>query len=159
MDNKFFHENFDYESCGMLRCRIPGRDPYPWKPAGSLRQYLQINVGNEKLYLHRLIWQFHHGEVPARIDHRNGDTGDNRIENLRLCTAAENQYNSKRKKNNRSGAKGVVLHKACRSRPWQAKIVVDKKVISLGYYATVEEASDAYAQGAEKFAGAFARRG
>lgn len=158
METEFLRKWFVYEKRGMLRCLLPGREAYPWKPCGPNLAYLQVNVGLGKYYLHRLVWQFHHGDVPERIDHRDGDTRNNQIENLRPCTAAENQYNSKRKKNNRSGAKGVVFHKACKSRPWQAKIVVNKKVVSLGYYATVEEAGAAYWRAAQKFAEEFARK-
>lgn len=158
METDFLRQWFIYETTGTLRCLLPGRDSYPWLPCGPNLAYRVVNVGQGKYYLHRLVWQYHHGEVPERVDHRDGDTMNNRIENLRLCTAAENQYNSKRKINNRSGAKGVVLHPKCKHKKWQAKIVVNKKVVSLGYYATVEEAAAAYAAGAEQYAKEFARK-
>ena len=118
---------------GMLR-RLAGRTPYPWRGAGTGRKYLLTSVGKKHYYLHRLVWQYHHGPIPAggQIDHINRDTRDNRIENLRICSAAQNQYNSKRKANNTSGAKGVVYHRRCRTKPWQAKIVVAGRVVSLG---------------------------
>lgn len=47
------------------------------------------------MYLHRLVWIWHNGEIPGdlRVDHESGDFGDNRIENFRLLTNAENQMN------------------------------------------------------------------
>ena len=149
---------FEYEpATGLLRRKVGGRKPYPWHGAGKDRRYLVHCRGARSIYLHQAVWLYHHGYVPAMLDHGNGDTRDNRIENLRECTNAQNQYNVPRKSNNTHGHKGVVFHRACRSRPWQAKIVVSGKVISLGYHATKEEAAAAYAAGAAKYAGEFAR--
>lgn len=149
---------FEYEpATGLLRRKVGGRKPYPWHGAGKDRRYLVHCRGARSIYLHQAVWLYHHGYVPAMLDHVNGDTRDNRIENLRECTNAQNQYNVPRKSNNTRGHKGVVFHRACRSRPWQAKIVVSGKVISLGYHATKEEAAAAYAAGAAKYAGEFAR--
>jgi len=95
-------------------------------------------------YEHRLVWLYHYGGLPDRVDHKNRIKSDNHIENLREATPAENNYNVGKRSHNTTGAKGVVRHKACKSRPYQAKIVIAGKVKSLGYYATVDEASAAY---------------
>lgn len=151
---------FVYEpDMGTLRKVLGARKPYPWRRCGKQGRYLVTTVGGKNYYLHRLVWFYHHGYVPQMIDHIDGDPSNNRIENLRECTDAQNQYNSVRKINNRSGHKGVVHHRRCVSRPWQAKIVVRKKVVSLGYYSTKEEAAAAYLAGAELYAGKFARAG
>jgi hypothetical protein len=90
------------------------------------------------------------------LDHIDGDPRNNRIENLRPCTNAQNQYNGPRKSHNKSGHKGVVFCKGYRL-PWRARIVVNKQVIELGHYATPEEAAAAYAEGAKQYAREFAR--
>lgn len=152
---------FEYEARGTLR-RIDGagRKPYPFSPMGSGGGYLGFSHRGRKHYLHRLIWLYHHGTVPGMIDHVNGDRRDNRIENLRACSNAQNQYNSVRKTNNRSGFKGVAFYRAKpTTKPWRARIVRSGRQISLGYYATAEEAAEAYARGAAEVAGAFARKG
>lgn len=151
---------FTYEpDTGLLRRHSGGRKPYPWRRTGKDGRYLVCTIGTKNIYLHRAVFLYHHGYLPEQVDHVDRDTTNNRVENLRAATNAENQYNGRRKSNNRSGAKGVVFHKACKSKPWQAKIVVDKRTVSLGYYATVEQASNAYEQGAKQFAKAFAFRG
>lgn len=153
-------QTFVYEpETGTLRKIKNARKPYPWRGAGKDRRYLITTIDGEHIYLHRLVWFYHHGRMPTMVDHINGNTRDNRIENLRECTAAQNQYNSSKKRNNAAGHKGVVFHRNCQSRPWQAKIAKAGRVFSLGYYATKEEAADAYAAGAIKHAGEFARIG
>lgn len=153
-------EMFEYESkTGMLRRRDPKRKPYPWRKIGTKGQYLATTIDGRTYYLHRLVWVYHKGTTPKMIDHINRDTSDNRIENLRECTNAQNQYNSRRKANNRSGRKGVVRHDNCPGKPWQAKIVVNGKVISLGYYENIDDAAKAYARASAKYAKAFSYRG
>jgi hypothetical protein len=149
---------FDYEPAnGMLRQKA-GRKPYPWHGAGKARRYLVHSNGKRSIYLHRAVWLYHYGYLPAMLDHINGDMRDNRIENLRECTNAQNQYNGPRKISNSTGHKGVIFHPACRSRPWQARITVAGRKVSLGYYETKELAAAAYELGAAQHAGEFARK-
>lgn len=53
-----------------------------------------------------------------------------------------------------TGVKGVFLHKSGRYR---AKIKVGKKQIHIGYFPTLEQAAQAYADKAHKLFGEFAR--
>jgi len=150
---------FVYEpDTGRLR-RTEGRKPYPWHGCGSKRQYLATSAGSKngrKEYAHRLVWLYHHGFMPKMVDHIDGDTKNNRIENLRECNNAQNQYNGRRKSNNHSGYKGVAFCKGYR-KPWRARIVVDKNPIDLGYFNTPELAAAAYAEGAKTYAKEFAK--
>ena len=90
------------------------------------------------------------------VDHIDGDFRNNRIENLRACTNAQNQYNASRKSHNKSGYKGVA-HCPMYRNPWRARIIVDKKVVELGYYSTPTEAAAAYDTAALLYAKEFAR--
>jgi len=80
---------------------------------------------------------------------------DNRIENLRPATKAENGWNRGKNKNNKSGFKGVTFD-ACRGK-WKASIGVHGKVKQLGRFSSPEAASSAYEIAAQKFCGQFAR--
>ena len=60
------------------------------------------------LFLYREIMNCPKG---LHVDHINGNVLDNRKINLRICTAADNGKNLKKKKNNISGYTGVVWHK------------------------------------------------
>ena len=80
-------------------------------------------------------------------DHSNGNTLDNRECNLRSCTTAENNMNSKPPSNNTSGYKGVSFSK--RDNKWRARIVYEGHEKSLGLYDNKEDAIKAR-QKAEK---------
>jgi len=105
--------------------------------------------------LHRLIINAPKG---MHADHINGNTLDNRKENLRLCTCAQNQWNRGPNKNNKSGFKGVSTRArfAGKSKPWKAAIMVNRKTIQIGFYATPEEAARAYDIKAKELHGEFA---
>lgn len=157
MTNEKLHQNFVYEpESGMLRKTTPGaRKAYPWRNIGA--GYLATTFERNTYYLHRLVWQYHTGEDPTMVDHKNGDKKDCRIGNLRICTPSQNQYNGPRKKNNALGAKGVVFHPKCKSRPYQAKVVSLGRTTSIGYYSSVAEAASAYRAALTALAGEFAR--
>ncbi len=147
---------FSYDG-GTGRIRLASGEQRAESRSGLRRQYLKLSFRGQNYYLHHLVWAFHHGVWPTRLDHRNRNTTDNRIENLRECSVAQNQYNSCRKANNRSGHKGVVFqpqHPAC---PWFAKIGVNGRTVALGNHATKEAAAAAYAAAAKQYAGEFAR--
>lgn len=60
-----------------------------------LRVCIRINGRRLDVYYSRAVWALCHEQWPeAEIDHLNGDTHDNRIENLRECSQSENNYNS-----------------------------------------------------------------
>lgn len=110
-------------------------------------------VDKRNTYLHRLIMQVFDKNI--HIDHINGNGLDNRKQNLRKCTNAENRRNSKINKRNTSGFKGVRtrsnIHK------FQAYIYHAKKFHHLGYYDTAEIAAKIYDKAALKYFGEFAR--
>ena len=69
---------------------------------------------------------------------------DNRIENLREDSNAENSQNMKRNKNNKTGVVGVCWNnKLCK---WSAEITVDLKQIKLGYFTDIHEAIEKRAE-------------
>jgi len=103
-------------------------------------------------------------------DHINGNTLDNRRGNLRLCTAAQNAWNSRGKDSRRSSSqyKGVSYRKPWpdfrgiyrrhrQQRPWSARICVNGKIIHLGSFYTELRAAQSYNEAAIYHFGEFAR--
>ena len=80
----------------------------------------------------------------SHIDHINGDRFDCRKANLRFVSPSLNQVNRKRlNRNNTSGVRGVSRSTVCKSKPWRARIAVNNRSITLGYFASIEEARSA----------------
>lgn len=100
------------------------------------KEYKQCSYKNKTYQLHRLIYEYHHEEIPNEffIDHINRDRFDNRIENLRLVTKQENSWNNK--------GKGYYWSKD--HNKWRAGITKDYKKVHLGLFEKEEEAREAY---------------
>lgn len=95
------------------------------------------NGKQRMLRMHTLITGY------ARTDHRNHDGLDNRRQNLRDATAAQNARN--RRPNARPGSsqfKGVTWRAALNK--WVARFAFDNKVRQIGYFADEIEAARAY---------------
>lgn len=146
---------FDYDAEeGGLVARSSA--PYLLRPFVLPTGYVSRNARGQTLYEHRLVFLWHHGYLPAVVDHRDRDKKNNRIGNLRAATHTQNKHNVPKRSHNTTGAKGVVFHPRCRTNPSQAKIVSRGKTYSLGYFPTVDLAAAAYAEGARRIAGEFA---
>ena len=90
-------------------------------------------------FIHRIV-----NDTPDGLftDHINSNKLDNRRQNLRSCTIAENSKNRKLSKNNSSSFKGVSFNKE--KGKWIARIRVNNKNKFLGYYDSAEEAASIY---------------
>ena len=78
------------------------------------------------------------------LDHKDRDPTNNRINNLRECTHAQNQQNKRTYSNNQSGVKGVSWYP--RYGKWRVRIQHLGKPILVGMYADFDEACNARAQ-------------
>lgn len=107
------------------------------------------------LKMHRFIMNLQPDDG-MDVDHVNGNSLDNRIANLRICTHAENMRNQKAYKNAKSGFKGVYRYK---NRTWTAQIQINGKKKNLGYFETPEKAHAAYVAAAKELHGQYANTG
>lgn len=106
----------------------------------------------ESVYLHRFIME---AAPDICVDHRNSNGLDNRRENLRLATHAQNQHNRGKHPKNRSGFKGVTWNIALGK--WHSQIKVNSGNVHLGYFTDIVEAAEAYKQAAARLHGDFAQ--
>ena len=136
---------FDYRDGALFR-KSNGRRGYK-RPDG----YVYVRINGKSFGEHRLIHLLFTGEWPYQVDHRNGLRSDNRPENLRAATHAENCRNRR----------PLRASKGCYWQPkrgkWIAQIGVDGKRKTIGYFATEAEASAAYSKAANELHGEFMR--
>ncbi len=109
--------------------------------------YLMVGVckdGKRKmLKIHKLLAQYYLPDYSDDlvVDHIDQDKQNNCLSNLRMVTRQQNAFNTK--------AKGYTFRKDKKTKPWQGQIMKDGKAINLGYFATKEEARQAYLKAKE----------
>jgi hypothetical protein len=104
------------------------------------------------IYLHRQLLTARTGEI---VDHVNGDGLDNRRENLRLATVAQNAANRAARPRD-IPYRGVYRSRAG-GKPYKAMISIGGKCKHLGWFARMEDAARAYDAAAFAAFGRFAR--
>lgn len=125
------------------------------KAGGNSHGYIRIKINAEQYAAHRLAWFYMTGKWPnKRIDHKNNNPTDNRWRNLRFATHGQNIANSKLRKDNTCGLKGVTRQYKNR---FAAQIQRNGRHMYLGYFKTAEEAHAAYVRAAKKLFGSYAR--
>lgn len=125
----------------------------PTRPIG----YVAISIRSRSYLAHRLAWLYVHGEWPAaHLDHINGNPADNRIANLRECTARENLANARLVNTRSSVRRGGCYDQ--RTRKYRAYVRVNNKHHELGYFVTAEDAVAARVEAEQRLYGEFARR-
>lgn len=112
----------------------------------------QITIEGKRyvLLVHRIVFFMYHKTNIDNflIDHIDGNTTHNKIENLRIATRQENQWNRRSAKNSSSKYKGVSWHK--RQKKWQAKIKINQREKFLGYFSSENDAAMAYEKAAKQ---------
>ena len=109
----------------------------------SDKGYRVIKINQKKYFLHRILaYSFIGLDIENKkqiVDHISRDTLDNRIENLRIVSKQENNWNTNAKGYTRQGGK------------YTTRIKVNKQIIYLGYFDTEEEAHQAYLDAKAKY--------
>ena len=132
--------------CGTVAGYRNTRDSY-WRVVVQGKMYLK----------HRLVFLYHHGNLPKYVDHVNGNREDNRVENLRLATQAENARNAKIPRHNTSGVKGVCKPK--KDKNWTCSLRTNKKLKTVGGFKDKELAQEFMELWREMAHGQFANHG
>ncbi len=119
--------------------------------------YRRVKVNGASVMVHRIAWEILNGPIPdgLQVDHINGRKSDNRAINLRLATNSQNQCNSLARCDSKSGIRGVYWHS--RIGKWAAQITAERNKIHLGYFDTIEEASNVRKNAENVYHGQFAR--
>jgi hypothetical protein len=119
---------------------------------GARTVYARSIVRRHNIWMHRLIVK---APVNREVDHINKNGLDNRRVNLRLATHSQNQGNSRIRKDNFSGYKGVSWHK--KTKKWIAQIGLGSgNRVYLGIFNDPWDAAQAYNDAALDHFGKFA---
>lgn len=137
------HETLRYDPVtgDFIWLKWRGSTAKPGSIAGATdsKGHRQIRFEGRLYLAHRLAWLMVHGRWPnGEIDHINRVRSDNRIENLRECSHAENSKNSSTYRNNRSGHRGVCFY--TKYSKWNAYIRANGRHKNLGYFENIEDA-------------------
>ncbi len=135
--------------CGLIGYEAGGP-----VPSHNGKVYWKVSIGGRKYSRSRLVFCFIHGRWPTdQIDHIDGDSLNDSPSNLREATVTQNAWNHHKRAKKSLLPMGV---KALPSGRFQARIAVNKKSLSLGVFATEEEASAVYRAARSEHFGAFA---
>jgi hypothetical protein len=91
-------------------------------------------------FLHRVVWELKHGSAPSGfLDHINRNKLDCRLENLRIATRTQNEWNKGIVKS-RVGFLGVGKH----HNRFRARATINGKSIHCGTFSSAIEAAMRY---------------
>ncbi len=120
----------------------------------TIHGYRVISIGNQLYRAPRIIYKMMTGEEPPEtVDHKHGDRANDTWRNLRTANQTQQNWNSKLRKDNTSGYRGVCFEYG----KWHVKIWVYGVPFNLGAYDTPEEASIVYQRAARRLHGEFYR--
>ena len=103
--------------------------------------------------MHREIMGFPEGQM---VDHENGDSLDNRIDNLRIATREQNAQN-KGKTRKKTSSKYIGVYYDRNKKRWIVRIMYKYRKIYVGTFKDEIEAARAHDIAAKKYHGRFAR--
>ncbi len=116
--------------------------------------YRFLSVGGRQYPAHVLAFVYMKNEWPTvHVDHIDTCRDNNRWLNLRQATVSQNIANSRRRRDNTTGYKGVSR----KYEKFQARIMVRGKAMFLGHFNTAREAHEAYVAAAIRHFGEYAR--
>lgn len=136
-------ELFDYKDGKLFWKKKISRKVVVGREAGCVgaKGYTHIIVEGKLYQAHRLIWIYHHGDIPEGlyVDHVNEIKDDNSIENLRLLNNKQNNSRSK-KPSGKGKFLGVEQNSSGR---YAARIYHEDREEYIGTFDTAEEAAKA----------------
>ena len=124
-----------------------------WKKerSGKIRKDWMVRIDGKNYIASRIISFMTHGvdPYPLEIDHKDRNSMNNSVDNLRLGDAVLQSQNRGTRSDSTSGVKGVSWHRG--ASKWTAYIKVEDKIKHLGYYVSIKEAAEARNAAVKKY--------
>lgn len=151
VDDKYYHILSKYK--WYAHKRINGKNYYA---ETKIKDSQHNKYRNMKM--HRLIMELEGINIKGQlIDHKNQNSLDNRVDNLRLVNISQNLQNaSKHKDAKHSIYKGVFPIKLKNKTKYRASIFIDSKVTHLGHFDNEIDAAKMYDKVAIQYFGEYA---
>lgn len=149
-------KTFDEKRSAMIDLRMIGLiKQFSWSI--TKKGYAYRTENNQKFYLHNLIMGIEVDDKTNYVDHIDGNPSNNLMENLRICTIAENNLNKIKSanKNYSSKYKGVSLNK--KSNKWRVGVKLQGEIVYSDYFTNELAAASAYNYYARIHHGEFAK--
>lgn len=166
LTQEYVKELFNYDpETGILTWRIrPATNVSIGEEAGGHhpKDGRRLKINGRGYPASVIIWLWFHGHWPEGppnevIDHIDRNPWNNRIHNLRLITSEQNSWNRYARWDNPNKQTGVSYRRD--SGKYRAYIYMNYKMVTLGQFATLEEATEARKQAEMKYRGEFAPKG
>ena len=141
---------FDYQDGILYRKKTGVTSAYQ-----DVKGYMRVEINGKRYLQHRIIYLLFHGHFPSTVDHIDGNTTNNKIENLRAATNTENLQNMKLCPKNTSGSKNVSWD--TKAKKWLVMLNVNGVRKYIGLFADFEFADFVDTESRKKFHGQFAR--
>jgi hypothetical protein len=158
LTQEFVKSLFDYHKEGYLIWKIKTRMNVDIGDkagcVGKNDERRTVGIKNKNYLAARIIFLWHKGYLPEIVDHKDRDSLNDKIENLRATSYSQNATNSRHIENKSSKYRGVCYSKALKK--WLGYIYFNYKKISLGSFINEEEAGMAYNEAAKRIHGEFA---
>lgn len=123
-------------------------------PTHAGKVYWAVQINGRKVKRSHIVFCLTHGRWPSgQIDHINGNSLDDRPENLREATPTQNAWNHQRRAKKSPLPMGVRVAKSGR---FVARIAVNKQKLTIGTFDTANAASAAYQAARRQHFGEFA---
>lgn len=145
ISKELLRQLFRYDGYNLIWKFYKGGSSKVNKKAGHMERngYRRITLYKKGYNHSRLVWIYHKGYIIDKlfIDHKDRNSTNDNINNLRMVTNQENQFNTY--------AKGISWNKNCRK--WEVNIQINRINKYLGRYKDKIYARNLYLKAKKKY--------